>query len=462
MALIKRCKVCRKQRTSLKVLLQLTDGEFYEVLNTSPAYNGIDIDRELKKIDEWFIDRPEKSKGRKFIVSWFNTLANKLCKHKEATHAVYFRIGGKAVLKTVGTNKRDAERYLNDVKSEINSTGSYKTIKPILFSELAERWYDDKKSASRPGTLWAYRNRLDYHILPYFGKKAVSQITRSDVEAAKLKNRDKLSPRSTNFVLTEIKSIFRYGVKLDLCKVNPAEFIEPCKGVERSASLFLTTDECLTLLKHSQEPFRTIFFTMFATGMRVGELSALMYTDIDWKKNLISIQRSVFFGGQKYGMKHVWEFKEPKTESGIRKVWMIAPLRAALLHHKETSAVSKLGLVFSTKFDNPYDRSTIGKMLTKSLKAANLKRINPHGLRHSNCSWLLSKGVDLAFVSKHLGHSSISITSDLYHHLLPEDYQKVSGVLDESFRDCTVIADLPQLPENRIKQIETNEGKLSS
>lgn len=369
------------------------------------------------------------------------------CEHKEAVWAVHYRVNGRQVLKTVGPNKRDAERYLIKVKSEINTTGSFEIIKPILFSGLAEKWYEQKKTDERrPGTLWAYRVRLDRHILPSLGKKAVSQVTRSDVEETKLKIREKLSSRSTNFVLTQIKAIFRHGMRLGFCKLNPAEFIDPCKGVERFEAQCLTTDECLTLLKYCDEPFRTIFFTMFATGMRVGELSALMWTDIDFKKNLISIQRSVFFGGQKYGMKHVWEFKEPKTTSGIRKVWLIAPLRAALVHHKQRSAPNKHGLIFSTKFGNPYDRSTIGKMLIKRLTAANLKRIRLHDLRHSNASWLLSKGVDLAFVSKHLGHSTVSITSDIYHHFLPEDYQKVSGVLEEAFPDNPVLTGLPQLP----------------
>ncbi len=382
------------------------------------------------------------------------------CDHKEAVWVVHYRVNGRQVVKTVGPNKRDAERYLIKVKSEINTTGSFEIIKPILFSELAEKWYEQKKKDERrPGTLWAYRVRLDHHILPFFGKKAVSQVSRGDIEDAKLKVREKLSARSTNFVLTQVKAIFRHGMRLGFCKLNPAEFIDPCKTVERFEGTFLTTEECLTLLKHCEEPFRTIFFTMFATGVRVGELSALMWTDIDFKKNLISIQRSVFFGGQKYGMKHVWEFKEPKTASGVRKVWIISPLRAALLHHQEKSAANKFGLVFPTKFGNPYDRSTISKMLTKSLERANLKHIRVHDLRHSNASWLLSKGVDLAFVSKHLGHSTVAITSDIYHHFLPEDYEKVSGVLDKSFCDNTVITDLPQLPLNRIKQLEANPEK---
>jgi integrase len=383
------------------------------------------------------------------------------CDHKEAVWAVHYRVNGRQVLKTVGPNKRDAERYLIKVKSEINTSGSFEVIKPILFNELAEKWYEQKKTDERrPGTLWAYRVRLDHHILPFFGKKAVSQVTRGDVEEAKLKTREKLSARSTNFVLTQVKAIFRHGMRLGFCKLNPAEFIEPCKGAERFEGSFLTTEECPTLLKHCEEPFRTIFFTMFATGVRIGELSALMWTDIDFKKNLISIQRSVFFGGQKYGMKHVWEFKEPKTASGIRKVWMISPLRAALLLHQEKSELNKLGLVFATKFGNPYDRSTIGKILVKRLKDAKLKRIRPHDLRHSNASWLLSKGVDLAFVSKHLGHSTVSITSDIYHHFLPEDYQKVSGVLDESFCDNSVDNRQPQLPQNRIEWLEVKAGEV--
>ncbi len=380
----------------------------------------------------------------------------KACKHSTATYAVHFRVNGKQVLKTIGTNRRDAERYLLNVKSEIATTGSFETMKTILFKDLAEKWYEQKQSDERrPGTLWAYRNRLDRHILPFLGKKIASQVTRSEIESLKLKLKEKLSSRSTNFVLTQLTSIFRHGVRLNFCKTNPVEFIERCKGVQKSAGSFLTTEEAGSLLEHCSEPHRTIFLTMFTTGCRIGELSALMWKDVDFRSNLIHIQRNVFFGPPgKYGMKATWVFQEPKSADGVRKVFMIAGLKAALIRHKEASVPNKYGLIFATSRGNPHDRSTLGKVLVASLERAGIKRIRPHDLRHSNASWLLSRGIDLASVSKHLGHSSVQITGDIYHHVLPEDYGRVSGVLDQSFRDNSLITLLPQSTPNKTNQTE--------
>ncbi|MBI2094936.1 MAG: site-specific integrase [Candidatus Omnitrophica bacterium] len=377
------------------------------------------------------------------------------CTHKEATWAVKFLVGSKQIFKTFGPNKREAERFLTKIKSEIASGGTFEQIKPILFKELAEKWLNNHRQSAnpKPGTIWAYDSRLTHHILPLMGHKVVNQITAYDIETIKQKVREKLRARSTNQVLVEIGTILKYGWTLGFCKSNPAQLVKKY-GIERGPGRTLTKEEAAILLRYATEPYRTILFALLCTGARIGEISALKWTDVDFKNNLITIQRNVFHAPKgKYGMgDKSWIFGTPKSKESTRKVFMIPALKTALVRHCEQSGGNQHGLVFSTKFGEPYDRSTLRVKLVSITKAAGLKHVRLHDLRHTNATWLLAEGVNLAYVSKHLGHSGVAITGDTYHHVLPKEHERGMKLLDGIFPiwDTIGIQSLP--PPDEIKR----------
>jgi integrase len=371
------------------------------------------------------------------------------CKHKEAVWAIKFLVGGKQIFKTLGPNKREAERRLTQIKSELVSGGMFEQIRPILFKELAEKWMNNHKQGAnpKPGTIWAYDTRLRLHILPLLGQKVVNQITAYDIELVKQTLRGNMSARSTNSALIQIGTILKYGWTLGFCKSNPAQLVKKL-GVNRGVGRTLSTEEAVALLKQSVEPYRTIFFAMLCTGMRVGEITALQWKDIDFKNNLITVQRNVFrgpIGKYKMGDK-TWLFGTPKSKESNRKVFLIPALKTALLRHSEQSGGNSLGLVFSTKTGRPYDRSTLRERLNTFTKAASLKHVRIHDLRHTNATWLLANGVNLAYVSKHLGHSGVAITGDTYHHVLPKEHERGMNLLD-GFFPALETPQAPMLPD---------------
>jgi len=106
-----------------------------------------------------------------------------------------------------------------------------------------------------------------------------------------------------------------------------------------------------------------------------------------------------------------------------------------------------------TKFGKPYDRSALRVKLIVAIKAASLNHARLHDQRHSNASWLLAKGASLSYVSKHLGHSSVAVTGDIYHHVLPKEHERSMKLLDEIFPiwDTTGIQSLPPADETKRK-----------
>ena len=361
------------------------------------------------------------------------------CKHKDAKWAAKFLVGGKQVLKTLGSNKREAERYLMQIKSELASGGSFQDIRPILFKELAEGWLKNYEQSAnpKPGTISAYETRLRLHILPLMGHMVVNQIAARDIELVKQKLREKLGAHSTNQTLVEIGTILKHGWTLEYCKSNPAQLVKKYT-IEKGPGRTLSKEEAMLLLRQLNEPFRTIIFSVLCTGTRVGEITALQWKDIDYKNNLISIRRNVVRGViGKNGMKDkTWIFGTPKSKDSGRRVILIPALKRAMLRHNEQGGSNPLGLVFCTKAGNPYDRSMIRAKLDAAVKAARLEHVRIHDLRHTNASLFLAGGASLAYVSKHLGHSSAAFTADIYHHLLPKEHERGMKILDGIFPVC--------------------------
>jgi integrase len=359
------------------------------------------------------------------------------CDHKEAVWGIKYRVGSKQIFKTIGVNKREAERHLLRIKSELSTSGAYQEIKPVLFKELAEKWLNNHKQGAnpKPSTIWTYDSQLRIHILPVLGQRVVNQISASDLENAKQKFRERISARYTNAVLVTIGTILKYGMMLGFSRTNPAQLVKKYKVPHGAAGTTLTPEEAAIFLKYSNEPFRTIFFTMLCTGGRVGEIIGLKWKDINYKDNLISIERTVTHAPKgKYGMgDKSWIFGTPKSKESTRKVFMIPALKAALLRHSERSQGNDLGLVFCTNHGQPYDRSTLRQKADAVIKAANLKYFRLHDMRHTNATWLLANGVNLAYVSKHLGHSGVAITGDTYHHILPKEHERGMKLMDSMF-----------------------------
>ena len=118
--------------------------------------------------------------------------------------------------------------------------------------------------------------------------------------------------------------------------------------------------------------------------------------------------------------KHWWAFTLPKSANSKRDVLMIPVLREALLEHKKRSIRNQLNLLFCTKSGQPICRGWLAQRhFHPALKATGVTGVRFHDLRYSFATILLNRGINLPFVSKQLGHASVNVTVDIYHHILP-------------------------------------------
>ena len=175
---------------------------------------------------------------------------------------------------------------------------------------------------------------------------------------------------------------------------------------------------------------------MIMTGVRVGELRGLLWSDIDFEKKEVHIQRSrlntVGFG--------VYE-KEPKTKTSIRTIPLPDALIADLEEYKNWFRQADKNFdkhlhstyIASNIYREPVAGGMIGKWLSDFETKKGFKHISCHGLRHTYCSLLLSQNVPITTVSKYLGHSDTTVTLQVYTHFVPDTQVKVINAFENLF-----------------------------
>ncbi|MBK5211601.1 MAG: site-specific integrase [Coriobacteriia bacterium] len=328
---------------------------------------------------------------------------------------------GKQRAKAIGTRKKDAEAYVTTKQSEVWD-GTYRDIQTITFPKFSEQWVRDYATVQvKPSTLLNYKNMIFHSLVPYFGDVPLSFITTADIQryvAERLASGR--SPATVQKALVLLKGMLKQAGEWNYLKVNPALAVKAPRRqfIEMQA---LTPVEIPIFLDAFSPEWRSLFFTAIFTGMRLGELLALQWSDIDWKSGTIRVKRSVWNG----------TFQEPKTRNAIRVIGMSPMLTEVLREHLAVVPKSEAGLVFCTEAGKIIDGANLRhRIFEPALKAAGLRKIRIHDLRHTFASLLINQGENLKYVQNQLGHASITTTVDRYGHLMPDAHVDVGQRLD--------------------------------
>ena len=176
-----------------------------------------------------------------------------------------------------------------------------------------------------------------------------------------------------------------------------------------------------SLLAGLPEPARSLVFLLTLTGLRVGELLALRWRNVDLDASWLRVEETVYEG----------HFDEPKSRHSIRLI-PLGPIAVAVLSARQARAPQDPGaLVFPSEKGTVLDRRTLlSRQLKPAAKTAGLGNVNWHLLRHSNATLHDSIGTPLGTVQALLGHSSGEITRQVYLHSLTEDRRSAVNRLE--------------------------------
>ncbi|RNB79034.1 site-specific integrase [Brevibacillus panacihumi] len=320
--------------------------------------------------------------------------------------------------------KKEAEKFLAEKVSEV-AQGRYTEPSKETFGEYLETWLEDKKLQVRPSTWKTYDWLARCYVIPQLGKMEISKIKPAALQKFyhQLQNRDEpLSARTVIQVHLLIKASLDRAVKWGMIPNNPTGAVDPPRYRKKEMEIW-TEDEVRKFLE-AAESHRLFgaFHLAVSTGMRMGEILGLRWSDIDFTKRSLSISQALAIGEKGYVL------QEPKTKSGKRSIALSQSSMIVLEKHKRKQAAEKLragsiyrdqGLVFASTVGTPINSRNFARVYYNLRKKADVTPINFHSIRHTHASLMLKQGVHPKVVSERLGHSNISITLDTYSHVIP-------------------------------------------
>ena len=350
-----------------------------------------------------------------------------IVKRKSGNYSIVFYVNGKQTWQNIGPSKKQAEKVLRGIMGDID-TGSYREQKSIPFSKYTDKWLEEKKCDVKHTTYRFYRDILRLHLKPYFRERPIHQIRTDDIRGYKVfKTKEgKLSGRTIGYHLTVLRMIFKEAVNSERIKRNPATPVKKprCKKFEMQ---ILKPEEVQVFLENVDKDFYPFFLTAVLTGMRLGELLALRWSDANWFSKQIHVQRAASEG----------VIQTPKSEKSVRKVDIAPVLVEALQEHRNKQKVESLfsddSLVFPNENGGLLDRHNVyARQFVPALKRAGLPLIRFHDLRHCFISFLIAGGENLKYIQAQAGHSSITTTLDRYGHLIEDAHNGASERLQKT------------------------------
>ncbi len=297
----------------------------------------------------------------------------------------------------------------------------------------------------RNTTLTRYRGLTEKYILPFLGKIPLDKLEPDDVRAM-LKHyaapkgvdvkRHKvgLSPQSLHHLRAVLRTALNQAIKDGKLTRNPAALADPPKVAHKEMQAFDPQQARMFMASIVGHPMEALFKVALATGMRKGELLGLRWQDVDLDMGTLRVVKTLQRkGGGKY------ELGEPKTKLSGRTVPLSGMAVETLRAYKAQQAKAELAakhwdnewkLVFTTGRGWPLEPSFVTQKFQQACAAAGLPAIRFHDLRHSFVSLLGDHGVDVAVVSKMIGHSSVTLTLNTYRHVFDKAQREAANAID--------------------------------
>ena len=339
---------------------------------------------------------------------------------------------GKRKQKEVGgfQTLREAEEAAKRIQYELQ-TGTYvEPTKTTVESYLLEYVDTVLKNEVARNTYEQRRAYVVNHIAPKIGKIPLTSLSPQHVQKLYSELLEQYSPGHVVNVGNLLTKALNQAVRWGLIFRNPASLVKkPYKSRKNPNMKVWTVDEqkrFLDCVKGDNQFYYTLFLLALTSGMREGELLALMDDCLDLKNDRVVVKRTVvrLSRGLRIGDK-------PKTVSSIRTIQIPKKTAQALRRWLLMRPPNSFGLVFpSPKTGEILHPNSPHKAFVKYIKMAGVPRINFHGLRHTFATTLLAHGVNPKIVQEMLGHASIKTTMDTYAHVLPIMHKSAAEQLE--------------------------------
>ena len=340
--------------------------------------------------------------------------------------------------------KGECVAKLESLKESVAPATAVKVRADMPFGEWMTFWYETCcKPAVRPNTRTGYENNIRLYIRPRLGDIPLNKLTTNDIQQfinwmrqdGRSEYRESrgegLSSNTIRHCCGLCRRALEKAVTEKLIVRNPAE---ECKlpPARRMEMRLLSREELQKLLIQAKaEGYYEVFLLELTTGLRVGELMALQWDDLNFNTGELRIERQI------YQIKGELLIQPPKNKASIRSVILPPAVVSALKKYKQT-VFSRWMFPSPKKEDAPIAPSVASHRLAKILKHAGCKKVRFHDLRHVFATNALEHGMDVKTLSTVIGHVSSATTLNVYAHVTSDMQRQAAARIDRGIGKAEV------------------------
>ncbi|MDY4213523.1 MAG: tyrosine-type recombinase/integrase [Eubacteriales bacterium] len=346
-----------------------------------------------------------------------------------------------------GKTRKETSEKLNRAIEELRDNRFInKSDNPTVEQWCHEWLWSYKRNSVKQKTFDQYETILRTHIIPDIGDIRLADLKTMHIQRIINKMHDSgLSHRTIEVMKIVMHAALKQAQRNKLVSENVCENVVLPRKQPKHIRV-LNEDEQTKLIAALKDNYigRGLLFALY-TGMRRGEVLALKWSDYDKNEKTISITKALsrVRTYNKDGNKTMLTVTTPKTDTSIRTVPLIDKAVELLAEHKRKQEryMELVGdyytdndLIFSSSRGDYLDPGNFNRKLNKTVKKIGIAQISPHALRHSFATRGLEAEVSLKAMQELLGHSSITVTGDIYTHILKEQKRKEISKLNDVFK----------------------------
>lgn len=330
---------------------------------------------------------------------------------------------------------QECKRWMIDAQYELEHGDALYSSSPTV-DALFKQWIGIKSNTCRAGTVEIYEKIYRCHIQGYIGDMIANDVKPMHCQKLLLEMSNKYQWAYIRECRHVLQAILGYAAENDIIKKNPVtKSITVKSHIPKKEKEALTIPEQRCLLENSADvEYYNAWAFVLQTGIRVGELTALTWKDVNFIERYIDISKTMRWA------KGSWEIGEPKTKTSRRRIPLTAEAVQILKNQKQqnvrlrTRPIEFADFVFVNEKGNPIIATVYDFALKRQCKKCGIKEITMHVLRHTFATRCIEAGMQPKTLQIILGHSTLSMTMDLYVHVTDDSKNKAIMAIEDMLK----------------------------
>lgn len=329
------------------------------------------------------------------------------------------------------SNTKDLYNKESELREQVKN-GSYLQNKNITLEKYFDEWIKRKSKEVKSNTIFIYKTMFNTHIRNTLGNKKISQLEKREIIIFRDALSENITPSTCNYIIGLLKQLLYDAVSDEIITRNPAQTIKSLKAQKTATK---TIHRALTIqeqklfmqeLKKQDSYYYNFFAFCLLTGMRYGEVTALTWNDINYEKNIIHVNKTMT--KDENGKMILGD--STKSKAGERDIPINDSIKMILKSARGISDIIPFTTtrVFNTPYGHVIQNTNINKEIKRIVNILSdaghdIKPFTVHALRDTFATRYIEQGGSPQTLKTILGHSSLSMTMDLYAQVLPNTKQ---------------------------------------